>query len=66
MSAARAAGRSSEAPDGRDHGVEHVDRLQQTLDDVGAGARLAQPEVRAPGDHLDLVVRVVATGPGPG
>ena len=50
--------------DGGDHGVEHVDGLEQALDDVGPVAGLAQAELRAAGDHLDLVSGVVRHGLG--
>ncbi len=59
MSAGACPGPVLRGSDGRDHGVEHVDGLEQALDDVGAGSGLAQPEVRTPGDHLDLVIGVV-------
>ena len=39
--------------------VEHVDGLEQTLDDVGPVAGLVEPVLRTPGDDLDLVVDVV-------
>ena len=39
----------------RDHRVEHVDRTQQPLDDVGAVARLPQAELRPARHDLDLV-----------
>ncbi len=45
--------------DGGDDGVEHVDGLQEPLDDVGAVSRFAQPVFGAPGDDLDLVGDVV-------
>jgi len=43
----------------RDHEVQHVDRLQETLDDVGARLGLAQAELRSAREHLDLVGDVV-------
>ena len=42
----------------RNYRVEHVDGPQQALDDVGAGKRLAEPELRAPRDDLHLVGHV--------
>ena len=45
--------------DRRDDLVEHVDGLQEALDDVGARLGLAQTELRASGDDLDLVGDVV-------
>ena len=43
------------AADQRDDRVDHVERLQQTLEDVRAVARLVEPVLAAPGDDLDLV-----------
>ena len=43
------------AADQRDDRVDHVERLEQTLEDVRAVAGLVQPVLAAPGDHLDLV-----------
>ncbi len=46
-------------PDGRDHGIEHVDGAQEALDDVRPVARLLQPVGRPALNDLDLVVDVV-------
>ena len=46
-------------PDHRDHLVEHVEGLQQPLDDVRPLLRLPQAVLGAARDHLDLVVDVV-------
>ena len=43
----------------RDDRVDHVERAQQTLDDVRALARFVEPVLRTPGDDLDLVRDVV-------
>ena len=43
------------AADRGDDLIQHVERAQQSLDDVGALARLAQTELRAPGHDFDLV-----------
>ena len=43
------------AADQRDDRVDHVERLEQALEDVRAVARLVQPVLAAPGDDLDLV-----------
>ena len=43
------------APDQRDDGVDHVERLHQAFDDVLAVPRLAQPVLGAPADDLHLV-----------
>ena len=60
----RRAGRTTVvgSPNRRNDLVEHVDRLEQTLDDVGAGLRLGEAELAAAGYDLDLVVDVVANG----
>ena len=42
-------------PDQRDDGVDHVDGLEEALDDVGAVLGLLEAELRAAGEHLDLV-----------
>ena len=44
------------APDEGDDLVEGVERLEQTTQDVDLGLGLAQPELRAPLDDLDLVL----------
>ena len=43
------------AADDRDHAVDVEQGDQQALDEVRALGRLAQPEARAPGDHVDPV-----------
>ncbi len=48
------------APDQRDHLVEHVERLDQAAQDVGALLGLAEPELGAPPDDVDLVGDPVA------
>ncbi len=58
----RASGRSAERADSRNDGVEHVDRLEQTLDDVRTVARLVQPVLGATLNDLDLVIDVVREG----
>ena len=44
-------------PDQGDDLVDDVERLDPALEDVLAVAGLVEPELRAPGDHLDLVAR---------
>ena len=50
--------RPTPTPDQRDDRVDHVERLDQALDDVRPLARLLQPELGAPRDDVDLVVDV--------
>ena len=45
--------------DRRDDEIEHVDRLEQALDDVGPRLGLAQAELRSPRHDFDLVRDVV-------
>ena len=56
----RAAGRSSEPRIAAITASSMSIALQQALDDVGAGLGLAQAELRAPRDDVDLVRDVVA------
>ena len=42
-------------PDQGDDRVDHVERLDAALEDVLAAAGLVEAELRAPGDHVDLV-----------
>ena len=53
-------------PDGRDDGVDHVERLDQALDDVGPVPGLLEQELGPPADDLDLVGDVGAAAPAPG
>ncbi len=48
--------------DQRDDRVDHVERLEQTLEDVRPVAGLVQPVLTAPGDDLDLVPDVFLEG----
>ena len=51
---------SADSADQRDDRVDRVECTQETLDDVGAVAVLAQPVLGATRDHLDLVLDVDA------
>jgi len=54
----------SRGADGRNDSIEHVDGAKQPLDDVSAGKRLAETELRTPRYDLDLVRHVGGKGLG--
>ena len=54
----RAAAAVLAGADEGDDRVDHVEGLEQALEDVGPVAGLVQAELRAPGDDLDLVLDV--------